>query len=187
MGKVSVALAADAEAVEMTAPCSTPGRGTDSSRASFSISSACINGMALSNTASSAYSPGLGLCWDCQQPAVFMPQSFFSLFYVQLNSIFLGRSASHGVGACQGCWELWLLIWAALVAWDVKGLVFCLHFASLSKITSPFPLNKFSCAGLGWSVCTWSLHAQAPHTAGSEALRVAFLVLGAKSPVLKAE
>lgn len=82
MGKVSVVLAADVEAmaVEMTAPRSTPGQSTDSSSASFSISPACINGMALSNTVSSAYSPGLGLCWDCQQPAVFISQSFLSLF-----------------------------------------------------------------------------------------------------------
>lgn len=82
---------------------------------------------------------------------------------------FWGRSVRHGVGACWGYQELcWLLIWAALVAWDVKGLMFCLHFAKLSKITSPFPLNKFSCASLGWSTCTWSLHAQTPHTAGCE-------------------
>lgn len=87
--------AADGAAV--AAEVTAPGQGTDSSRASFSISAACINGPALSNTVSSAYSPGLGLCWACQLCSY---RKAFCPFLRAVPLSFGGRSVSCGLTAC---------------------------------------------------------------------------------------
>lgn len=104
MGEVSVVLAADVEAVavEVTAPCSTPGQSTDSSRVNFSISPACINGMALSNTE---------LClFTRTQPLLGLPAAscvhITKLFVPFLGAVELhfwgGRLVSQELRACRG-------------------------------------------------------------------------------------